>query len=168
MSEPVIVIEQRLRSGGLVAVLGLILFLFIFASLLFSAAASSGSLGTVGSIVITVVCVALVLALLLFLRVVVRVVESPQGRSLEVVYGPGGYVRQVFGPEKLVAAFARNFSMVEMGGWGYRGSVRLIRRAALVTRRGEALEVQLEGKRRFIVTVDEPDDFVAALALPAL
>jgi hypothetical protein len=166
VSEPVIVIEQRLRSGGLVAVLGLILFLFVFASLLFSATASSGSLGTVGSVAMTIVSIVLIVALLLFVRVVVRVVDSPAGRSLEVVYGPGGFVRQVFGPEKLVAAFARNFSMMEMGGWGYRGSVRLIRRAALVTRRGEALEVQLEGKRRFIVTVDEPNDFVTALALP--
>jgi hypothetical protein len=50
-----------------------------------------------------------------------------------------------------------------MGGWGYRGSLKLFRRAALATRRGEALEIQLIGKRRFIVTVDNPEDYVAAL-----
>jgi hypothetical protein len=32
-----------------------------------------------------------------------------------------------------------------------------------VTRRGDALELKLAGDRRFIVTVDNPEDFVVAL-----
>jgi hypothetical protein len=36
-----------------------------------------------------------------------------------------------------------------------------------VTRRGEALELTLTRKRRFIVTVDDPAVFVAALDLKA-
>ena len=56
---------------------------------------------------------------------------------------------------------------MQTGGWGYRGSLRLFKRAALVTRRGEALELTLTRKRRFIVTVDDPAVFVAALDLKA-
>jgi hypothetical protein len=72
-------------------------------------------------------------------------------------------VRQAFEPAEIEGAYARNFSFAEMGGWGYRGSLRLMRRAALVTRRGNALELELSRRRRFIVTVDEPDEFVSAL-----
>jgi hypothetical protein len=96
---------------------------------------------------------------------VVRVVEAPRGRALEVLYGPRGIVRQFFGPDQLVAAHTGHFSYLQMGGWGYRGSLKLIRRAALATRRGDALDVDLSGKRRFIVTVENPASFVAALGL---
>jgi hypothetical protein len=110
-----------------------------------------------------VVLIALVLVILLFTRVVVRVVQTDFGRGLEIVYGPGGVVRQVFEPAEVEGTYARNLSFAEMGGWGYRGSLRLIRRAALVTRRGDALELELSRRRHFIVTVDEPADFVSAL-----
>jgi hypothetical protein len=56
---------------------------------------------------------------------------------------------------------------MQMGGWGYRGSLKLLRQAAVVTRGGDALDVRLTGKRRFIVTVDSPEDFIHALDLPA-
>jgi hypothetical protein len=129
-----------------------------------SAAGSTVPMG--GIVVIAVVVILLAFVLFLFWRVIVRVVETPEGRALEVLYGPGGFVRQTFGPDELEEAYARDFSFAQMGGWGYRGSLRLLRRAALVTRRGEALELMLAGKRRFIVTVNEPADFVTALRLP--
>ncbi|MDQ2650948.1 MAG: hypothetical protein M3Z03_15530 [Actinomycetota bacterium] len=40
-------------------------------------------------------------------------------------------------------------------GWGYRGSLRLFRRAAWVVRSGPALELDLRGGRRFTITVDD-------------
>jgi hypothetical protein len=40
-------------------------------------------------------------------------------------------------------------------GWGYRGSLRLFRRAAWVVRSGPALELDLRGRRRFTITVDD-------------
>lgn len=101
----------------------------------------------------------------LALRVVVRVVETSEGRALEIVYGPAGVCRQFFGPDQLVAARSRNVSFLQTGGWGYRGNLRILRWAAVATRSGEALEVELTGHRRFIVTVDEPEDFVSALQL---
>jgi hypothetical protein len=49
------------------------------------------------------------------------------------------------------------------GGWGYRGSLRVFRRAAWVVRAGPGIEVTLTGGRRFAVTVDDADAGVAAL-----
>lgn len=165
MNERIIVIEQRLRTTGLVLVITLVLVVFVGVSITLVSSNNGGTLVT-AVIVEAVVLVALLFAFLMFLRIVVRVVETPEGRALEIVYGPGGLVRQVFGPDQLVAAFARNISFMQLGGWGYRGNLKVLRRAALVTRRGHALEVQLQRRRRFIVTVDDPADFVTALALP--
>jgi len=69
------------------------------------------------------VLVALVFALLMFVRT--RGTGRGDARwseRLEIVYGPGGVVRQIFGPDKLLSASAQNFSFMQMGGWGYRGS----------------------------------------------
>jgi len=95
--------------------------------------------------------------------VVVRVVETPSGRRLEILYGPNGLVRQSFEADEIVSVYETKAPIVRMGGLGYRGSLRLFRRAALITRRGDALGVELVGDRRFVVTVDEADAFVAAL-----
>jgi len=165
---PVIVIEQRLRTRALALVLFLVLILFLVVSITLIGTSKSDSLPVTLYVVETLVPLGLVVGILMFLRVVVRVVETPKGRALEVLYGQRGFVRQVFGPDRLVTAHARHYSFMQMGGWGYRGSVRLLRRAALATRRGDALELQLKGNRRFIVTVDGPADFVAALELPSV
>jgi len=65
-----------------------------------------------------VVLIALVLVILLFTRVVVRVVQTDFGRGLEIVYGPGGVVRQVFEPAEVEGTYARNLSFAEMGAGG--------------------------------------------------
>jgi hypothetical protein len=163
VEEREIVIEQRLRSGGVAATIGAIAFVFILVSTIFLESGSSSSFPVWGLVLELVALAALGFAIFLFTRIVVRVVKSEFGRSLEIVYGPGGVVRQVFEARDVEGAYARNLSFAEMGGWGYRGSLRLIRRAALVTRRGDALELELSRRRRFIVTVDEPDNFVSAL-----
>lgn len=97
-------------------------------------------------------------------RVVVRVCEAEDGRCLEVLYGPGGLWRQVFRADEIVSAEVRDVSLMRMGGWGYRGSLRLMGWAALVTRPGNALALELTGGRRFMVTVDEPEAFASALS----
>lgn len=163
MEERVVVIEQRLRAGGVAAAIGGITFFFLLVSVIFLETSSGSSIAPVAFVIELVVLALLVTVILMFTRIVVRVVETTSGRALEVVYGPRGFVRQVFEPEEVEAAYARHLSFAEMGGWGYRGSLRLLRQAALVTRRGDALEVELTRRRRFIVTVDEPGDFVAAL-----
>jgi hypothetical protein len=161
--ERVIVIEERLASMGVALAIGGVLVAFLFISTLFFS--TSSSTPVVAIAIETVVVLTMAFVVFLFWKVIVRVVETPEGRALEILYGPGGFVRQTFGPDDLEEAYARDFSFAQMGGWGYRGSLRLLRQAALVTRRGEALELILRGKRRFIVTVNEPAEFVAALQL---
>jgi hypothetical protein len=50
-----------------------------------------------------------------------------------------------------------------VSGWGYRGSLRLFRKAAWVLRSGPALELDLTGERRFVVTVDDAEEAAAVL-----
>ena len=49
------------------------------------------------------------------------------------------------------------------GGWGYRGSLRVLRRAAWVVRAGPGLRLDLRDGRRFVVTVDDAPTAAAAL-----
>ncbi len=98
----------------------------------------------------------------LLMRVVVRVVEGPEGRALEIVYG-NGIIRQSIAASEMERVDTVSVAPWRWGGWGYRGSMRLLGRAALVTRGGPALRVTLRNGRRFEVTVDEPDAFVEAL-----
>jgi hypothetical protein len=39
--------------------------------------------------------------------------------------------------------------------WGYRGSLRLVGRAAIIVRGGDALDLQLVGGKRLSITVDD-------------
>ena len=45
----------------------------------------------------------------------------------------------------------------EWGGWGYRGSVKVFGRAAVVLRAGTGIRVDLVGGRAFAVTVDDAE-----------
>jgi hypothetical protein len=161
--ESSVVLEQKLRTRTLTIVTLLVFALFsVIVGVLIGTSKSHSF--TPGIIVVLILWPVVSLSCAyLFSSIVVRVTDGSPGRSLEVLYGPHGIVRQRFGPDRLIAAYARTFSFAQMGGWGYRGSLKLFRRAALATRRGEALEIQLIGKRRFIVTVDNPEDYVAAL-----
>ena len=96
-------------------------------------------------------------------RIVARVVQTPEGRRFEVVYGPGGMIRQSFGADDIEHAGTTSLSLLRTGGWGYRGSLAVLRRAAVVTRGGEALRLDLKGGRRFSITVDDPSAFAEAL-----
>ncbi len=160
-----IVIEERLRSSGLAAVLGVALALLALGGSSNPRLSRTHSAPWLARMVAAAGVLLLGFFFTLSLRVVARVVEGPSGRTFEVLYGPGGLVRQIFGPDQIVSAKARDLSFPQVGGWGYRGSLTMLRRAAVVTRRGDALELQLTRKRRFIVTVDEPDAFVTALVV---
>ena len=158
-----VIIEERLKTTGLSVILGIVLLLVVGIDVTLANTLNGGSAPIVAQVVLYGALLLLILIFLISFRVVVRVVKTPTGRSLVVVYGVGGLVRQSFDADQITSASAREFSLLQMGGWGYRGSLKLMRRAALVTRRGEALELLLSGDRRFIVTVDKPEDFVAAL-----
>ena len=53
---------------------------------------------------------------------------------------------------------------LEWGGWGYRGSRKAFRRAAVVLRSGDAIKLQLTDGSEFAVTVDDAATGVALLA----
>jgi hypothetical protein len=158
-----VLVEQRLRTIGLAAVLALALALCLNVGVVMANTTDGHSLPALAVSIAVLVLLALLSLFLLALRVVVRVIDESHGPSLEVAYGPGGFLRQVFGPEQIVSATKYDVSFLQSDGWGYRGSLKFLRRASLVTRRGDALRLDLVGGRRFIVTVDEPETFAAAL-----
>lgn len=59
---------------------------------------------------------------------------------------------------------AIDIAPLRYGGWGYRGSLRLFGRAAVTLRRGPGLRFALRDDHVFMVTVDDPDTAVRALA----
>ena len=156
------VLSQRLRTGGVSAILAVVTLVVGGALITVSSTALSGNAGVVAGTVAIAVPLLLVLVLVLSLRIEVVVLASNRGRSLEIRYG-FGLVKQRFAADEIEGAAAKNLSILEMGGWGYRGSLKVLRYAALATRRGEALELALSRGRRFVVTVDDPEKFVEAL-----
>jgi len=52
---------------------------------------------------------------------------------------------------------------MKWGGWGYRGSLKLMNQAALVHRAGPGIRLDLDGGKIFVVTIDEPEQPVALL-----
>ncbi len=154
MESSPIVIEERLRSSRLVAIL-------LAVSAVTAVAPCRRFSSSRARLAFSAVVVALVAALAS--RIVARVVQTPDGRRFEVVYGPGGMVRQSFEAADIKGARPTTLSVLRTGGWGYRGSLRLLRRAAVVTRGGDALRLDLTRGRRFAITVDDPTAFAEAL-----
>jgi len=101
----------------------------------------------------------------IFSRLLVQVQQSDGVISLVLNYGPGGKIRQTIPSRDIISAKVGNYSFMQLGGYGYRGSLRLLRRAALATRSGAALDLNLVGGRRFQVTVDHPEKFIEALGI---
>ena len=158
-----IVIEERLRTQAITAVLSLVVVVYAVVFVTLHHVGRRGHVSTWGWGVGGAAFALLFAAALLSTVVVARVVEAPDGRALEILYGPWGLARQVFAAGEIESATARRLELGQIGGWGYRGSLRFLKRAAVVTRRGAALEVHLTGGRVFVVTVDEPADFATAL-----
>jgi hypothetical protein len=163
MSAGEVVLRQRLRSSALAGVLALGAALFVNVAVILANTTNGSGIPLLGAIIAAVVLVALVGLFVLALRIEVCVVQTTRGRALQVAYGPGALVRQTFEPEQIQSTAAVELSFTQTGGWGYRGSLRLVKHASLVTRRGAALQVNLSGGRRFVVSVDDPEAFRQAL-----
>lgn len=84
-------------------------------------------------------------------------------RGLTVTYGWWTWPRTAIPLDRIASAAAIDVAPAEWGGWGYRGSVRLFRQAAVVLRRGEGLRVDLVDGRRFVVTIDDACTAAAVL-----
>jgi hypothetical protein len=85
----------------------------------------------------------------------IRVLADRNG--LSIAYGPAGWPRQQIPLSAIRAARAITVRPLKHGGWGYRGSLRLFRRAAVVLRGGEGLALDLADGKRFVVTVDDAE-----------
>lgn len=79
---------------------------------------------------------------------------SVDDRGLRIEYGVLGRPVTRIPLDMIVEARCVDLKPAQWGGWGYRGSRRLLRRAAVVIRAGDALVVELEGGVQLAVTVD--------------
>ncbi len=75
--------------------------------------------------------------------------------GVHIEYGPFQWPRQHVDMERIVSADAIDLRPLEHGGWGYRGSLNLMGKAAIVIRGGDALDLRLTNGQRLIITVDD-------------
>jgi hypothetical protein len=94
-----------------------------------------------------------------------RIRVTVDASGLSIAYGPWGWPRQHIARPTIISARVDNIRPLRWGGWGYRGSLILFRRAAVVLRAGPGLVLELQGGRRLAITVDDPEG--ALRLLPA-
>ena len=156
-----VVVKQNLSTKTiftLLAVVAIVEPVTVFTIVLFNHAPA------LGLIVASLVTLLLWSITSLAIRVVIRVVRDvPDEPVLEIVYGAGLHITQRFTKSQIETVSEVDINPLSSGGWGYRGSLRLIKQASLITRKGPGVELGLTGNRRFRVTVDNPRQFVDAL-----
>jgi hypothetical protein len=92
----------------------------------------------------------------------VRVTAGAHGLKVRSGAAPWPAVRIPL--DRIARVRAMEVKPSEWGGWGYRGSLRLLRRAAWVLRRGDGIVVDLRDGRRFAVTVDDAEAGASVLS----
>ncbi|HKO94107.1 MAG TPA: hypothetical protein VJU61_23300 [Polyangiaceae bacterium] len=97
------------------------------------------------------------LALLPLLELFSNIRVSVNERGLTIHYGHLGWLRQRVGLDRIARASAFELEPLAHGGWGYRGSLKLRRRAAVVVRSGSALRLELRDGAQLSVTVDDAE-----------
>ena len=85
----------------------------------------------------------------------IRVTADRSG--LRVGYGLFGWPRTSVPLRRIAAARAIDIRPADWGGWGYRGNLTVMRRAAVVLRAGPGIRIDLHDGRVLAVTVDDPD-----------
>lgn len=83
--------------------------------------------------------------------------------GLRVRYGFLPWPQTQIATADIAQASAIDVRPMQWGGWGYRGSLTLMRQAAAVHRAGPGIRVDLHNGKVFVVTVDRPEDAVALL-----
>ncbi len=97
------------------------------------------------------------------LAVLGRITVRVDRRGLTVSFGWSSLIRVHIDSAKIASAETIQVNPMTWGGWGYRGSIRLMRRAAVVLRKGPGIKVSLVNGAVFAVTVDHPEEGVALL-----
>jgi hypothetical protein len=84
--------------------------------------------------------------------------------TVQVCYsGPLRWPRTTLRLEDVARVEAITVEPMRYGGWGYRGSLRLFRRAAVNLRRGPGLRFELRDGRVFVLTVDDAEAAAATI-----
>jgi hypothetical protein len=107
-----------------------------------------------------VVAVVVSVVVVQFRRITVTVDKT----HLRTAFGSPGWVRvriPLADIERL--EYVPDLRPVRYGGWGYRGSLRLLKKAAVILRRGPGVIFALRGDRRYIVTVDDAETLAQAV-----
>lgn len=92
-----------------------------------------------------------------------KIVVSVDCTGLTVAYGSLGWPQTHVATHRIEQAAVIDVHPGDWGGWGYRGSLKLMRRAAVVVRSGPGMRLDLHDGSVFVVTVDNPDDGAALL-----
>ena len=83
--------------------------------------------------------------------------------GLHVKYGLVPWPRTTVAVDRIASASVIDVRPMEWGGWGYRGSLKLMKQAAVVHRAGPGIRLDLKDGKVFVVTVDDPITPVALL-----
>jgi hypothetical protein len=100
---------------------------------------------------------ALHVLLVLVLELCSKIRVTVDEQALTVRYGRLGWLRQRVALERILAATAFELDPWAHGGWGYRGNLKLLGKAAIVVRAGRALRLDLRDGKRLSVTVDDAE-----------
>ncbi len=102
-----------------------------------------------------------VVLVLLFIAIVLsafgRIRVTADQSGLQVRYGFLGWPRTSVPIHRIATVHAIDVRPADWGGWGYRGSLTLLKRAAVVLRAGPGIRVDLHDGKVFVVTIDDPD-----------
>jgi hypothetical protein len=85
----------------------------------------------------------------------IRVTADRSG--VRIAYGVLGWPVQRVPLVEIQQASMLDVRPMEWGGWGYRGSMKVMRRAAIVLRAGPGIRLELAGKRTLVITVDDAE-----------
>lgn len=91
----------------------------------------------------------------------IRVTVDRNG--VRIAYGIFRWPVQRVKLAEIQRATALQVEPMAWGGWGYRGSLRMARRAAVVLRRGEGMRLELSGDRVLAITIDHATEGAGVL-----
>jgi hypothetical protein len=95
---------------------------------------------------------------LLAAAVLAKIRVTIDQRGVAIRYGLLGWPCQRIPLARIRSAEPFELTPLAHGGWGYRGSLKVMGRAAIVVRAGPALRLELDGERRLSITVDHADE----------
>lgn len=93
----------------------------------------------------------------------VNVLVSVDRRGLTVGYGTLPWPKTRISLDEIATVTSLDITPMEHGGWGYRGSRRIMGKAAVIVRGGEGIHLGLNDGTEFVVTVDNAAQGAGAL-----